>query len=176
MMTKNLDFSLAHTASGDDILGDSNHLKRTTWVSSHIHKNDLYLFQDGILSKLILTEALQSFIGGQFIATIILGFSFLERTIAGRLHFIGVEKVIKMNSEALLNEALHRKWLTDDEYTNLNNLRELRNPIVHFREHLADSRPEVRATIEAKTTTQMLESDAEKVLGAVINILNKTSI
>jgi hypothetical protein len=47
---------------------------------------------------------------------------------------------------------------------------------VHFREHLAETRPEVKAALKARSTIQMLETDAKKILEAAIHILGKTSL
>lgn len=81
-----------------------------------------------------------------------------------------------MKSENLIKEAVGKGWLTNDEQDHLNKLRKLRNPIVHFRDHVDETRPEKRSISESKTTTQIFKSDAEKILAAVINILNKTAL
>lgn len=112
----------------------------------------------------------------RLIATVVLGFSLIERTIAGRLSFNSERKAAGGTSEELVNAALNKKWLTPEEYANLNALRKLRNPIVHFRDHLDASRPEVKALLSAKTTAQIIEEDAKKVVEATIHVLNKTAL
>lgn len=91
-MPNSIDYSLDHPVSGSQLLGGSDRLGRVTWLSKHIHDDDLYLLQDGAFSKLLLTEVLETFVSGQFIATVFLGFSFIERTIAGRLYFMGEKR------------------------------------------------------------------------------------
>ena len=93
-----------------------------------------------------------------------------------RLAFVGERSAALAKSEALLKSALERGWLRTEEHELLDDLRKLRNPIVHFRDHLSETRPEVRAALSAQTTKQVLESDAKKILEATIHLLDKTSI
>jgi len=175
-MPNDLDFSLDYAVPGDVLLGGTGRLGRMAWLGKQLRENDLYLLQDGALSKLIFNEVLECFISGQFIATIILGFSFIERTIAGRLSHVGEKAASKGSSEELIATALQRNWLTKTEHDHINELRTLRNPIVHFREHLAETRPEVKAALNARSTAQMLETDAKQILEAAIHVLGKTAL
>lgn len=132
--------------------------------------------QDGTLSQLLFKEVLSSFVAGQYIATIVLGFSLIERTVAGRLAFSGDKSAASAKSETLLMNALERGWLKKEEHEHLNELRRLRNPIVHFRDHLSGTRPEIRADLNARTTEQVLETDAKRILEAAIYVLQKTAL
>ena len=131
-MPNDFDFSLKHAVPGDALLGGTGQLGRMSWISKRLCENDLYLLQDGTFSKLLFNEVLECFVGGQFIAVIVLGFSFIERTIAGRLSYIGEMDAAKGNSEQLIKAAFKQGWLTQAEYDHVNELRILRNPIVHF--------------------------------------------
>ena len=119
-MPNNIDFSPDRAITGSDLLGGSGRLGRVEWLAKHFSAGDLYLLQDGAFSQLLFTDVLETFVGGQFIATIILGFSFIERTIAGRLFFVGEKDAAMGKSEALLNAALRKGWLTIDEHAHLN--------------------------------------------------------
>ena len=175
-MSDELDFSLDVTASGDELLSGTGRLARIGWLSKRIRKDDLFLLQDGSFSKLLFNETLECFVGGQFIATVVLGFSLVERTIAGRLSHVGEKKEAKGSSEELMSSALRNGWLSQTEVDKINELRALRNPVVHFREHLASSRPEVKATQSGRDTMQMLEGDAKRILEAAIHVLGKTAL
>lgn len=147
------------------------------WLSRRLRENDLFLLQDRKFSKLLFKEVLESYVGGQFIATIVLGFAFIERAIAARLSYVGEAGVKTMNSEELVKRAFARKWLTDDEFHEIDELRcKLRNPVVHFREHSAESRPEIQAISSAMTTEQMLEKGAKRILESAIHVLVKTAL
>ena len=85
-MGNEVDFSTSQSISGSAILGGGR-LDRAAWVASRISTDNLYLLQDGEFSRLLLHETLECFVNGQFIATIAIGFSFIERSISGRLSF-----------------------------------------------------------------------------------------
>lgn len=175
-MKANLDFSFDRAVHGEELFGGTGKLGRATWLAKRVREDDIYFMQDGTLSQLLFIEVLESFISGQYIATIILGFSLIERTIAGRLNFVGNRVAATGSSEGLIDAALQKEWLTEEEHGQLHELRQLRNPIVHFRDHLAESRPEVRAALLARTTAQILEADAKRILEATIHVLNKTAL
>jgi hypothetical protein len=175
-MKTEFDFSFDRPVHGEELLGGSNQLARASWLARHVRNDDVYFMQDGTLSQLLFREVLSTFIAGQHIATIVLAFSLVERTVAGRLAFVGDKSGALAKSEALLKNALERGWLRKEEHEFLDELRKLRNPIVHFRDHLSDTRPEVRAALTARTTEQVLESDAKRILEATIHVLQKTAL
>jgi hypothetical protein len=175
-MGTELDFSTVRPVHGVELLSGSGQLTRASWLARHIREDDIYFMQDGTFSQLLFKEVLSTFVAGQHIATIVLAFSLIERTVAGRLAFVGDIPTAKAKSEVLLKNALERGWLKPEEYKLLNKLRNLRNPIVHFRDHLSETRPEVRAVLSARTAEQVLEGDALKILEATIHVLQKTAL
>ena len=175
-MNEDIDFSLDQSVYGRELVLGSGRLYRLEWLTKRIPEQDLYLLQDGVFSQLLFNEISECFINGQFIATIVLGFSFIERAIAGRLSFIGDKKIAAGTSEQLINAAHKKGWLTETECNHLNDLRKLRNPVVHFKEPLDLSRPEVASILRTKTTPQLLEGNAQQILEATIHVLNKTAL
>lgn len=176
-MSDDFDFSFQRTVAGKDLIRGGEKLERLTWLKKRVAETDLYFLQDGAFSQILFQEVADSFTNGQFIAAIILGYSFIERTIAGRLSHNDEKKLAgEANSKALFEEALERGWLKKEEHESLEQLRPLRNAITHFRDPLHAERPEIRAILSAKTPSTMLEGDARKVLDAAIQVLNKTAI
>jgi len=175
-MKTEFDFSFDRPIHGEELLGGSSQLARASWLARHVRNDDVYFMQDGTLSQLLFKEVLSTFVAGQYIATIVLAFSLVERTVAGRLAFVGDNSGALAKSEALLKNALERGWLKKEEHECLDKLRKLRNPIVHFRDHLSETRPEVRAALTARTTEQVLEHDAKQILEATIHVLQKTAL
>jgi hypothetical protein len=175
-MTTELEFSCDRPVYGEELLGGTGQLARASWVAKHVRDDDIFFMQDGTLSQLLFKEVLSSYVAGQYIATIILGFSLIERTVAGRLAFVDDKSGALAKSEDLLRNALERKWLKKEEHELLNELRKLRNAIFHFRDHLSETRPEVRAALNARTTEQVLEADAKRILEAAIHVLAKTAL
>lgn len=175
-MNTYFEFSLERPVLGSELIGCNGHLSRSNWLAKHIREDDIYFMQDGVLSQIMFKEVLSTFLGGNYLATITLGFSLIERSIAGRLAFIDAKTKACCKSEKLLDEALARGWLTGLEHTSLNDLRILRNPIMHFRDHRSEGRPEVRAALNARTTEQELEAGAKRVLEAAIRVLKKAAL
>lgn len=175
-MSDELDFSLDVTVSGDELLGGTGRPGRIGWLAQRIRKDDLFLLQDGSFSKLLFNETIECFVSGQFIATVVLGFSLIERAIAGRLSHVGDRKAAKGRSKDLMVAALKKGWLSQTEFDQIKELGALRNPVVHFCEHLDMNRPEVKATVHGRDISQMLESDAKRILEAAIHVLGKTAL
>lgn len=176
-MEEMLDFSIARTVRGSELLGGSGRASRIAWLATKIKENDLYHLQDGAFSQLLFHETAESYVNGQFVATIVLGFSFIERAIAGRLHHVNDKVAERGSSEQLIAAALKRQWITREESEALNRLRLLRNPVIHFRGHLELERPEVKALLSARSVPQLLEGDAMATLEAAIHVvLNATAL
>lgn len=175
-MNENTDFPYAHSIFGKELMSGSERFRRLAWLAKKIHVEDLYQIQDRVYSKSLFNEISECYVNGQFIATIVLGFSFIEREIAGRLSSVGDKEAKKGRSEELIKSAHAKGWLTESEKNRLNDLRDLRNPIVHFRESLDCSHPDLAATLKAKTTPEYLEENAQLILEATIHVLNKTAL
>ena len=171
-----LDFDFSHSVKAEELLKGAGSLERLSWLHERIKKGDLFFLQDGKHSQVIFQEAAGSFINGQYIATIALGFSFIERTIAGRLWSVGEkEKANTRHNSKLLSFAKDRGWLTDGEVTALNNLRDVRNYVVHFKD--PDSvKTKVRNIFEKQPRSLDFEKDAYAVMQAAIDVLSKTSL
>jgi hypothetical protein len=175
-MTDPFDISFDRPVHGQELLGTIGPLARASWLAKHLRADDIYFMQDGTLSQLLFREVLSCYVAGHHIATIVLAFSLIERNFAGRLALIGDKSAASATSESLLTKALRHKWLSADEHRTLDALRRRRNPIVHYRDHLSDERPEVRAAISANSTEQLLEADAMEILEATIHVLRKTAL
>lgn len=176
-MPEEFDFSIERSINGEELFRGSGSLERLAWLNKCVPGASFFFLQDGEFSKLVFQEAADSFVNGQFIAAIVLGFSFIERTIAGRLSHVGEKSLARDGrSEELFRAAVQRGWLTQPEFGSLEALRSIRNPIAHYRDPLDKNRPEVRAVLQAKTPRLMLEDDAKVVLQAAIRLLAKTAI
>lgn len=176
-MEDELDFSIERTVRGSELLSGTGRLGRLAWLGRKIKDDDLYHLQDGAFSQLLFNEVIESYVNGQFVAAIILGFSFIERAIAGRLHHVNAKIADRGRSNELISAAFERGWLTTTERDALTKLGALRNSIIHFREHLSEDRPEVRSLLGAMTLPQMMEADAKLIVEtAILSVLNATAL
>ena len=121
-MTDGPDFGIDSTCTvnADELLRGSGRLERLAWLHKRIKGGDIFFLQDGKRSQLVFQEATDSFVNGQFIAAIALGFAFIEKTIAGRLWNVGEKAAAQTRDNSkLLKIAQGRGWLTEGEVTSL---------------------------------------------------------
>jgi hypothetical protein len=109
-------------------------------------------------------------------AVVVLGLAFIEQAIAGRFYAAGRNDLERATISALLLEAHGSGWIADDELTNLNRVRLLRNPVTHFRAPLSVDTIESRAVRAAAVPYSVLESDAKTVMEAVFHLLSKNTV
>lgn len=175
-MVYKLDFDLSCTVKADELLRGSGRLERLSWLNSNLKKGDYYFLQDGERSKLVFQEAMDSYVNEQFLSAIALGISFIERTIAGRLWHLGESALSKKSGEILLKEALSRKWINKGESTDLENLRRIRNYVVHFQEPTTNESENIKDLFLSNPKSIDFEDRAKMVIKAAINVLNKTAL
>mgnify|MGYP006891166358 CR=1 FL=1 len=159
-MTKTASMNVDESPRAADLLSLDSKLGRMAWVAKLINPSDWYFFQDGSASMKIFHEILESYIDGKHHSTKLLGFVFIERSIAGRLAHIGEITCAKKSSEKLLREAVDRCWIEQNEYDALESLRKERNALTHF-----------RSAKEEKTNPS-----TEEIITAVFAIIKSTSI
>lgn len=177
-MTDELDFGIDPTCTvrANELLRGTGRLERLEWIHQRLKGGDIYFFQDGKRSQIVFQEAVDSFVNGQFIATIALGFSFIERTIAGRLWHLGEKDAAQTRSNyKLLNFAKDRGWLSEGEVTVLNNLRDIRNYVIHFRDP-DQTQGGIRNIFQKQHRSVDFEKDAYAVMKAALDVLSKTSL
>ena len=126
---------------------------------------------------------MQCFVNGHYIAAIVIGYSFIERSLAGRFYTNDNDFPERTNSKDLLEGALKRQWITESEHKDMEKLNAIRNAVIHFRK-LPDNfekpiesyAPLIRSTLLAKELPRMLEADAKNSLSLAAALLNKTSL
>jgi hypothetical protein len=138
---------------------------RRSWVKDLIPNTDIIFLQDGNVSEHILREAIFCYLNGQFLATILLSFSLIERSIAARLSHVGEKS--SGRSTDLLKAACDKKWLTAEERKNLDILNKtIRNPVAHFKA-LGDS---------TRVEPPSFEQHAKDALTAAVHVCDLISI
>lgn len=150
-------------------------LDRLQWLLNITPVSDKWLFHGGWLSKYLFEEARNCFVYGQFIATIVLGFSFIEHSIASILYGSGQNNIRRSRADNLLEEARQQGLLDETEYQRLEHIRKLRNPIVHFRQPGDYERVEYKAVLADDHPYVILENDARYVMSIVLRLITKFS-
>jgi regulator of extracellular matrix RemA (YlzA/DUF370 family) len=149
---------------------------RLDWTVDHLSQAEFLTFPGGLISKYQFEEARYCFVYGQFLATIVLGMAFLERTLAAWFFAAGHNDMERASISRLLREARNRGWLTEDEYSRFERIRLIRNPATHFRSPLSDETIEYRALEAADHPYALIEEDARFVLQAVMDILGRNAV
>jgi hypothetical protein len=168
----------------EDTLARSERLTRLQWMAENTPQPELLIFRGGLMSKSLFEETRYCFVYGQFLATIILALAFVEHILAALFYEIGRNDLEKDGIAKLAKEALKTGWLSQEEYDWLEEIREIRNPIVHFR-HLGIQpdeqlsvkpnwwkiRLESRAIVQNQLPYELLEDDAKKAIKTVLHLL-----
>ncbi len=134
------------------------------------------------MTQFLFEESRRCFVYGQFIATIVLATAYIERTLAAIFHERGKENLAKEGLKTLTTEGLNQGLLTKDESEYIDQIREIRNPVIHFQ------KPEATNALEARLASlwangdfstfwpyDLLEKDAKRTLEIAFHFLDRVS-
>ncbi len=161
--------------SREDNLCREDRLARLNWLAARTPNAEYLVFPGGLMSKHLFEEARYCFVYGQFLATVVLGLSYIEHTLAGLFYASGRNDLERASISALLKEAMKCGWVNQTEYENLERARKARNPITHFRKPLHGDTIEYRAVIENELPYMIIEEDAQHVIEIVLHLLGKSA-
>ena len=151
-------------------------LARLKWIVSRSPGVEYWIFSGGQMSKYLFDEARYCFVYGQFLATIVLGLSYIEHTLASLFYASGRNDLERANISTLLQEALNYEWIDQAEFDNLQHVRRIRNPVTHFRKPLDRDRIEYRFVTENVPSYAIIEEDARHVMESIFRLLGKSGI
>jgi hypothetical protein len=159
--------------SREDAVCHPDRVMRLQWLASVLPIGEYLMFPGGLMSKLLFEEMRYSFAYGQFLATIVLGFAYIERTLAAKFFAAGRNDLERAGIARLLREARFHNMLNDNEADELDRIRRTRNPVAHFRRPLTNDSIELRSLQENAHHYEVLEQDARAVVKAAMKILQK---
>ncbi len=151
-------------------------ISRLKWLAERIPQVDPWIFHDGIASRVLFEEARYCFVFGQYVAVIVLGVAFLERSLAARINGVGENALERAHLPELLPIAQERGWLTAEECARIDTLRGMRNPLIHFRGPGDLSRFEWKAVLRNVAPYTVFEEDARAVLEATLHYVERSAI
>lgn len=151
-------------------------IERLEWLVNNTPSKEFLIFHGGSIAKYLFEETRYCFIYAQFLATIILGFSFIEHTLTALFFASGRNDLERANISKILSEANKIGWLSDKEYQQLLKAKKIRNPVTHFRKPLDRKTIDFRAVIENKHQYEIIEEDAKYVLMVMLKLLDKNAI
>ena len=153
----------------------TDRIARLNWLVSITPPDEMWVFHGAPITKYLFEEARYSYIYAQFLATIVLGFAFIEHTLAALFYASGRDDLERANVSLLLKEALNCDWLTQDEFDKLDQAKKTRNPVTHFRKPLNEDTIEFRSVINNEIHYAIIEEDARNVLKSVFHLLKRVS-
>jgi len=157
----------------EDTICRQDRLKRLQWLVDRIPEANYWTFPGGLMSKFLFEEARYCFVYGQFLATIVLGLSYIEHTLAALFYASGRNDLERANISTLLEEALKYNWIDQEEFDNLQRARKIRNPITHFRRPGYHDTIEFRSVMKNENPYAVIEEDARQVMEIVLRLLGK---
>lgn len=147
-------------------------LKRLEWITEKFHNNISFgLHYGGIKSKYLFDEVRYCFVYGQYIAVILLSMSYIETMLASYYYGSGDNEIPFSAFSKILNQAKEDGILTEDEYNIFDNIRNIRNPLTHFKRPLDEKSPEAIALKEQCHIYDILENDARKTIQAMFKLV-----
>ncbi len=148
-------------------------IDRLVWLASVLPAAEFLAFPGGWMAKQLYEEPRYCFAYAQFLAAIVLGFAFIEHTLAATFYASGRNDLERASASVLFREAVGIGWLSAEEHAWLERAKEFRNPVTHFR------RPGYKDTVEHRSVTEnevpysILEEDARHVILAAMRLLKK---
>lgn len=150
-------------------------LARLEWIKTISPINDIWLFHGGLTTKSLFEETRYCFVYGQYLSTVVLGFSFVERSLASLLYGIGYNEIERANASALIKKAFESGLINKSEWRHLERVRKFRNPIVHFRRPDDKERIEYSMVEKKNGYYELVEEEARFVITIVMRLFGKLS-
>ncbi len=124
----------------------------------------------------IFNEAIHSYIFGQFISTIILAQSFIERRFQEYFHLRNDNKRAKMSMSQFIKEFKGTEFLPDYILLKINKIRLKRNPFVHHRNPLHTDSLMNRAITNEIQPVHLLHNDARESIEIMFHMVQRNII
>ena len=156
----------------EDAVCFEGRVERLNWIAEMVPEGEYGTFH-GSMRKYLFEEVRYCFVYAQFLAVIVLGLAFLETTFAACFYAAGRNDLERASISELLCEAKDVGWLTESEHKKLDQIRLLRNPVVHFRPPLTKDTIEYRAYDKETYHYSVIEQDARDVIQVVMHIHEK---
>ena len=153
----------------DEVCRDGR-LSRLKWLVERTPEGRWIFEWGGLMSKYLFEEARYCFVYGQYLATVLLGIAYIERTLASLFYAEGYNKARRLGLRNLLKMAKERVWIGDGLFNAINNSRIIRNALAHFHTPTDSTTIEMRAFAAESHYYEVLESDARNIIEAMLLI------
>lgn len=150
-------------------------IERLQWLLENTPQNEIWLFHAGYLNYELFEQARYCFVYGQDLAVIMLGLSFIEHTLAALLFESGRDDLARTNLTVLTKEAHKIQWIDDAEMKAIDEAREIRNGVTHFRKPTDKTSIEKQTEYNEGAFLAMIEKESRQIIKIVFLLINKLS-
>ena len=162
--------------SREDETCHPDRVERLRWLSTQLPPAEYWQFPGGLMSKFLFEETRYSFVYGQYLAVVVLGVAFVERTLAAEFYASGRNDLERSGIAKLLREARSIGWLSAAEHDAFDRARKIRNPVAHFRRPGHKEGIEHRMVEENEYPYVLIEQDARTIAAAVMHMLGRHAV
>jgi hypothetical protein len=162
--------------SREDETCHAERVERLRWLAPQVPSAEYLTFPGGLMSKYLFEETRYCFAYGQYLAVIVLGVAFVERTLAAEFYASGRNDLERSGISELLREARDIAWLNTAEYEAFDRARKIRNPVTHFRRPGHSDGIEHRMVEENEYPYALIEQDARTIAAAVMHMLGRHAV
>ncbi len=141
---------------------------RLAWTTERINSDEYRLEHGGQLTTSLFEEMRYCFTYSQFIAASLVGLAYIERSLAARFYAAGRNDLQRAPLAKLLGEALSHGLINQDQYEELERIRNARNVYAHFRRPGREDRVEYRALEDDDSFYGIIEQDAIAIVEAAL--------
>ena len=160
----------------EDEVSRQGRIERLQWLLEHTPENRNWLFHDAPISFELFEQTWYCFVYGQYLATIILGISYIEHTLAALFFAYGRNDLERANFSALIDEAFKEAWIDINEKDSLDWARGVRNDVTHFRKPGQTNPLTNQVLMSRETSETIFENNARQIMLIVFHILNRTAV
>lgn len=160
----------------EDSVTQKDRVARLQWLLQNTPQNEIWLYHGGLMSHELFEQTRYCYVYGQFLATIILGLSFIENTLGAMFFTTGRNDLEKANISTLIAQAFIVGWINSEEEQELEQARTIRNDVTHFRKPAEESSIIHRIKTEEGEIEILLEQKAREVMLVVFKILSRFSV
>lgn len=157
----------------DDMTTRTERADRAAWIARLGWPEEGWVFFGGHGVVNPWDELRQTFIHGEYVATILCGQAFLEYLLAGLLESQEQRSVGRSGLAGLLRRVRDLGWITPDEHDVLDRVRQMRNPYAHYRNFDHPESLTRRAIAANESVELVVERDARAVVEALLHLVNR---
>ena len=166
---------LENSLEKNDKISFNDRLQRLKYLNNIFPK---YSALSGDIETIYLyTESKIAFINGEFISTILLCQSLIERKLQEHFSSLGLDKIAKRELKAIIEYSRKNEILSDYLIENINILRKKRNPFTHIKPsdyefNMSQRMYDYYSRLKTiKQPWEILESDAKQAISLMLTVL-----